>query len=135
MLSSPLFTPGVLGVKRTVTVQVAPGASEAGHLLVWLKSPVVRIATRNSGALPSLLIDIDCGTVGSPTVLIANVIASTDNLLWGANNPVPESWTKSLVCSDSSETANEAVLVPAPTGAKEASTKHTVPEGEHDAAA
>ena len=39
--SVPLRLPVALGVKVTLMVQLAPGASELGQVLVWAKSPLV----------------------------------------------------------------------------------------------
>lgn len=52
---TPVRPPRAVGVKVTLTEQVAPAASVPPQLLVWLKSPVTPILLMVSVAVPVLL--------------------------------------------------------------------------------
>jgi len=63
--------PVVVGLKVTLTVQMAPAALLAPQLLVWAKSPefvpVIAMLVMLKAALPVLLRVIACGELGAPT--------------------------------------------------------------------
>jgi hypothetical protein len=55
MLSKPLRVPVDVGVKVTVILQDAPGATGAEHMLVAAKSPVAEAPVTLRAALPTLV--------------------------------------------------------------------------------
>src|SRR6266852_1245831 len=69
----PVRAPVAVGVKVTDTVQVPPGISGLGQLLVWAKSPVAAMLAKVRFALPTFPTVKVCGALVVPTVCAAKV--------------------------------------------------------------
>ncbi len=55
MVTAPVLVPKAVGVKVTLTVQLAPTPTLEPQLLVWEKSPLAVMLVMLSVALPALL--------------------------------------------------------------------------------
>ena len=84
----------VVGVKVTVMVQVAPAASDAPQVLVWLKllalAPVTEMPVMLSGALPGF--DSVMGSVDEVLIVVLEKVSGFGlNAAWGmrGGTPVP----------------------------------------------
>ena len=53
--TAPVREPATVGVKVTEMVQVPAAATEAPHVLVWLKSPLAAIVVMVRAAVPVLV--------------------------------------------------------------------------------
>ena len=63
----PLRAPPAVGVKITEMVQFAPAATEAPHVLVWLKSPLATMLVIDKGAVPVFVSVTVCAALEVPT--------------------------------------------------------------------
>ena len=59
----PVLEPATVGVKITEIVQVPDAATEAPHVLVWLKSPLAAMLVIVSVADPVLVSVTDCAAL------------------------------------------------------------------------
>ena len=82
----PLREPAAAGVNVTWIVQLLPTASEAGQLLVWLKSPLLLIPVMESAVVPVLLNVTVCVALGVPTVTLPKL---SDGGVTTPTGPVP----------------------------------------------
>ena len=55
MVTAPLRVPVAVGVKVTLMVQLAPAATVAPQVFVWVKSPLAAMLLMLSVALPGLV--------------------------------------------------------------------------------
>jgi len=79
-VSVPLRVPVAVGVKVTKIWQLARPARLAAHpLLVWLKSPVIAMLDRLSGAEPRLVAVTIHGALDIPVVIVPNIPAVAES--------------------------------------------------------
>lgn len=84
----PVRLPDAVGVKVTLTVQFAPGAKEAGQLLVCGKSPDAEIEEIFKDAFPPFVSVTGWAALLVPTIWPAKVIDVVDSVATDAV-PVP----------------------------------------------
>lgn len=133
--SVALLAPRVEGVKTTLMVQLAPAASEAPQLLVWVKSmvPMPKIDTpeMESGAPPvllkvrlwaALLVSASCG---------AKVSEVTEKVAFGSP-PMPARLTDGTAGALLPETLRNAVRVPPVVGVNTTLIEQLAPAGRED---
>ena len=65
--TAPVREPAAVGAKVTEIVQLPAAATEAPHVLVWLKSPLAAIAVIVSAADPALVSVTTCAALVVPT--------------------------------------------------------------------
>src|SRR5689334_17924169 len=86
MTNVPLRDPAAAGVNVTWIAQLAPTASDAGQLLVWLKSPLLLMPAIESAVVPVLLNVTVCVALGVPTVTLPKL---SDGGVTTPTGPVP----------------------------------------------
>src|SRR5262245_33130537 len=116
MFNVPDRLPTAAGVKVTLMLQLAPGASDAGQLLFCEKSPVTVIAARLSAAVPVLVRLIGWEALLVFTTWLAKVSDCGENATCGAT-PVP--LRAMLNGVPLNETVKRPVRVPVALGLKE----------------
>jgi hypothetical protein len=94
MLSVPLRAPATVGVKRTVTEQLAPAARLVPHVLLCEKPPVTVIEVIVKARVPEFVRLTTCPALDVPIVCAANVTLAGLNVA-AAEAPVPDSDTVS----------------------------------------
>ena len=87
---APVRLPRAVGVKVTMTEQVAPAARVLPQLFVWLKSPVIPILLMVSVAVPVFVNVTLCAALDVFTSWSAKVKVAGDKLATGTT-PAPES--------------------------------------------
>lgn len=116
IVTVPPRTPGAVGVKITDTLQLAPAAKEAAHVVVWLKSPDAAIERIETGTAWLLVIVALSAGLGLPTLRAENVRLVGERETGAAPSPERGTWCGlpgAFVAIES-----DPVTVPAATGAK-----------------
>jgi len=87
----PLATPFCVGKNAMLIVQLAPGASEPGQLLAWVKLGLIRNAEvfRVRLVLPILPTETVCVGLAVPTVWVPKVNVEGVRVMKGWLTPVP----------------------------------------------
>jgi hypothetical protein len=85
----PLLKNVAVGVKVTITVQVAPAAREVGQSCVPLYSPVTVMPLISNGKTPWFVMITGCGALGRPTATKPNCRFAGAKLIAGSI-PSPE---------------------------------------------
>src|SRR5437870_2494121 len=130
--SSVMFTaaaraPGAAGVKLTLIVQLAPGATEPaplGQVLPAAKAksaacaPVMVMPVRFSGAPPLLVSVTFCAALVVPTRCLPNALLVAESVAVGGVTPVPVSDTDCGLPAASSGMCTEAARAPVAAGVK-----------------
>jgi len=88
IVTAPVRVPIAVGVKVTVIVQFAPGATEAPQVVVFAKSPVAVILVMSSVPLPVFVSVTDCAALVVPTRTLPNLRLVVERPTTGAR-PVP----------------------------------------------
>jgi hypothetical protein len=91
-VSVPVRLPVAVGVKVTLIVQLAPGATEPAQVLVWAKSPVVLRSSGVRAPLPPLFRVMVSGELAIDTVCAGKLRVVGERLAAG-DTPVPLSAT------------------------------------------
>src|SRR5579871_3368687 len=98
IVNVPVTLPSVVGVKVTLMVQIAFGATGVPQVFVCANPAVTTIAPNVSGAVPVLVIVMTCGLLVDPTACEAKVtlVGEMEAAAWSA--PVPVS---KITCGES----------------------------------
>src|SRR6516225_9152716 len=67
IVSAPVASPVVLGLRATLIVQLAPVARLVPQALVWVNSPLAAMPLISRGAFPTSITITDRGKLGVPT--------------------------------------------------------------------
>jgi hypothetical protein len=125
MLIAPLRVPAAAGSKVTLMVQVALAAKDAGHVLVWAKSPAfvpVRVISAIVNAALPLLVSVTlCAALVVPAACEANVKLVGASVTAGAVVavvPVPANGTVCGLPAALSAMLRAALRAPAAAGSK-----------------
>src|SRR5438128_1866087 len=128
MFTAAARTPGASGVKLTLIVQLAPGATEpapVGQVLPAAKAksaacaPVMVMLVRLSGAPPLLVSVTFCAALVVPTRCSPNALLVAESVAVGGVTPVPVSDTDCGLSAASSVMVTVAVRALAAVGVKE----------------
>ena len=117
MLSAPEREPRTVGVKTTITEQLAPAARLVPQVLLSEKSPVAVIELIVKASVPEFVRLTTCPALDVPTVCAANITLTGLNVAPG-ETPVPESATVSGEVLALSVIAIAPVRLPAAVGVK-----------------
>lgn len=97
-LSVPVRRNRAVGVKVTLMVQLKPGESDAGQLLLWAKSPLVVMPLIESAAVPvldkvKLFVGLVVPTSWLPKFQLEGEMTAPGPMVWGLTVKVwlPES--------------------------------------------
>lgn len=86
--SDPVRLPTTVGLKTTLMVQLAPAATEAPQLLVWLKSPLTVTEEMEREVFPLLVSVTACPALELPSACEGNASEEGESVATAAN-PVP----------------------------------------------
>lgn len=124
----PISVPETVGLKTTVILQLAPAATLAPQLLIWVKSPVtVTLATVSAEVPVFVRIRFFC-LLDVKTTVVGNVRLVGEKLIPGPPVPVPLRATVCGLLGAVSAKVRVAVRAPMLTGEKLTLTTQLVPE-------